>query len=196
MDNLDSRFERELKILTWLPSGKKLGADQMMDQLFISESTLKRHIRQVRNWLEKRQIHLEYQDKYYFLKGSELKIRQSLADLMFAQSYNQQLPLLNPPHLFDQKVTSFDVDYFYGLIRRIATNALSKLDYQLTENSTNALVLHVAVLVLCLQTQQYISNLSLSTDIIEKRVEFSVAEEIAQKTESIFDVEMRMQSQT
>lgn len=165
---LINRFINTLLINNYF-NQKKYSID-FAEELYVSQNTLKKLIKNTREALKNYEIELVVSNKEgIYIKGNENNIRLCMPNLLFSSSSDYEF-FLDSLNLFDIK----EIEE----IRRITINILNKYDVSLTSIAFNSFIIHILISILRNKNKiDYDENLlhtmnsSIEKDIVKDLVE-------------------------
>ncbi len=193
---LATRESRIQRLILWLlheNEGISLGI--ICRRMYVSPTTARRDIARARAWLQVRSVSLISSRGLYRVAGSELGMRQCLADMLlnavgetsllyrWASNRNMDSGLIG-------KFLGLGVDVDLGLVEGIVRDAVKDLAYPIAESSVVGIVFHVAVAVKRLRDGNYADMLPVRPPGLESAQEYSVARDITSRISEVFGLDM------
>ncbi|WP_340373486.1 BglG family transcription antiterminator [Peribacillus sp. FSL E2-0218] len=148
--------------------------EMLADELYVSLSTVKNSLKEVRELLTKYEL-VVYSRPNYGLKvvGSELKIRFCIAEYVFNTA---------------QKTTELVADPEMAAIRSIILKQTKRAGIQLSDIGLSNLVIHIAIACKRVLLHNYVSMLDEEIKNFEEQAEYLVSKQIVTDIEKSFNV--------
>lgn len=152
----------------------------IIEELFVSRSTLQKDLRDVKVILDKYQLTLQKRANYGLkVSGDEKKIRYAISEELFKR--DQMMPtdqgskMLLPKEQIDR-------------IQQIVLKHLRKNQLNLSDIALSNLVIHIAIACRRIEQNQYITSHSVNDQDIINTKEHKIAEELLKEMEQTFQI--------
>lgn len=155
--------------------------EDLADELYISLSTVKNCLRNVKSILNRYHISIESRPNYGIkLKGSELNIRFCMSEYL----YNRQD---NAAEILEDKISILPKDDM-DKIKSIIIDQVNQYSLKLSDISLNNLLVHIAIACKRIRQKSYVSLQSKEISEISKQKEYRVAAGIVREVEKYMNV--------
>lgn len=143
--------------------------DEFAESLFISRSTLEKHIKSFQDILSKFQLNLGRENTYIQINGSELNKRRLIKSLL----YDEINPAFNSIDNLSTYFPEMDVDK----IKSILANSIHKYNYFVDSTYYNNILINVIIALYRVKSDNYIET-SPDSQIRKDSDEYKIAKEI------------------
>ena len=152
--------------------------NELSDEMFISLSTLKIHLNNVKEILKKYDLKImQYKTKGIKIFGEESKIRYCLVDLLNLKSIDN----------FYQKILA-NIDI--KLLNKIVEDTLSNKKLKLADKSKDKLCIHIAIAIQRFKHNNMINYPSSIANKIEHTFEYGVAKELVENIYTRLNIDL------
>lgn len=170
--------------LKFLFSENYIKLEELMEQMYISRSTIQNDMKETREMLNKFNLDFITKPNYGMkIVGSENEIRNAISAILYdinKNSFNKAY--MDSSNLFDK--------YNLDIIYKIVVNNINESEIKLSDIALKNLVVHIAIAIKRISMNQYFDN-NIEIDI-EKNNEFKIAEKIVDDLEEKFKIEFPM----
>jgi len=152
-----------------------LKVEDLADELYVSRSTLKNDLRDVKVILKKYNLNLDHKAKYgLILTGSERNIRFAMSEMLFNRSNlimekNHQSWLLPQDSL--------------EIINQTILEEISNFNFSLSDIALQNLAVHIAIACKRVKNQRYMEEREYNFEDLITKKEYSIAKEIIRNIE-------------
>ncbi|MBD1382388.1 BglG family transcription antiterminator [Metabacillus arenae] len=182
-DNIPVEPEDRVQCLVkkFLLSPEYLKVEDLADELYVSRSTLKNDLKDVKVILKQYNLDLFQRPKYgLILSGSERNIRFAISELLFRHTVMvvdnmEQGSWLLPEDKLD-------------LIRDTALKQLRSFELNISDIALQNLVVHIAIAYKRVKIEQYVESLNAIEEDIKTKREYEVAKKIIRSIEETLDI--------
>ena len=143
--------------------------DEFAESLFISRSTLEKHLKSFQDILSKFQLNLGRENTYIQINGSELNKRRLIKSLL----YDEINPAFNSIDNLSTYFPEMDVDK----IKSILANSIHKYNYFVDSTYYNNILINVIIALYRVKSDNYIET-SPDSQIRKDSDEYKIAKEI------------------
>lgn len=173
--------DRKSRIFLELLKHSSEGVDfyELAEKLFISESTLKNDIQQLKKEITNEAIQIIFEQEYIKLAGPERAKRRYLISLLYNESDLQEKLKAS----IQQMIGYISLEKLQQTIQ----NVLSDHNIQINQYSLNNMVLHFAISIERIR-QGHSLKKSLNDNPTQSNAEFLIAEEISNKLAQQYDI--------
>lgn len=173
--------DRKSRIFLELLKHSSEGVDfyELAEKLFISESTLKNDIQQLKKEITNEAIQIIFEQEYIKLTGPERAKRRYLISLLYNESDLQEKLKAS----IQQMIGYISLEKLQQTIQDV----LSDHNIQINQYSLNNMVLHFAISIERIR-QGHSLKKSLNRDSAQRNAEFLIAEEISNKLAQQYDI--------
>lgn len=173
--------DRKSRIFLELLKHSSEGVDfyELAEKLFISESTLKNDIQQLKKEITNEAIQIIFEQEYIKLTGPERAKRRYLISLLYNESDLQEKLKAS----IQQMIGYISLEKLQQTIQ----NVLSDHNIQINQYSLNNMVLHFAISIERIR-QGHSLKKSLNDNPTQSNAEFLIAEEISNKLAQQYDI--------
>lgn len=170
--------------LKFLFSENYIKLEELMEQMYISRSTIQNDMKETREILNKFNLDFITKPNYGMkIVGSENEIRNAISAILYdinKNSFNKTY--MDSSNLFDK--------YNLDIIYKIVVNNINESEIKLSDIALKNLVVHIAIAIKRISMNQYFDN-NIEIDI-EKNNEFKIAEKIVDDLEEKFKIDFPM----
>lgn len=170
--------------LKFLFSENYIKLEELMEQMYISRSTIQNDMKETREILNKFNLDFITKPNYGMkIVGSENEIRNAISAILYdinKNSFNKTY--MDSSNLFDK--------YNLDIIYKIVVNNINESEIKLSDIALKNLVVHIAIAIKRISMNQYFDN-HIEIDI-EKNNEFKIAEKIVDDLEEKFKIDFPM----
>lgn len=170
--------------LKFLFSDNYIKLEELMEQMYISRSTIQNDMKETREILNKFNLDFITKPNYGMkIVGSENEIRNAISAILYdinKNSFNKTY--MDSSNLFDK--------YNLDIIYKIVVNNINESEIKLSDIALKNLVVHIAIAIKRISMNQYFDN-NIEIDI-EKNNEFKIAEKIVDDLEEKFKIDFPM----
>lgn len=156
--------------------------EDLADELFVSKSTLKNDLKDVKVILQQFNLKLAQKAKYGLrLAGSERNIRFAISELLFRR-----------PSIIEEKLKRQSwllPEDSMELIRETALRELKAFDLNLSDIALHNLVVHIAIACQRIKSKQYVDSLNEVEENIQNKKEYIVSKRIIKSMEKMLNLE-------
>lgn len=153
-----------------------LKVEDLADELFVSRSTLKNDLKDVKVVIQQYNLHLAQRPKYGLkITGSERNIRFAISEFLFRRTAMVVEKLDHQSWLLPEDSME--------LIRETALKELKSFDLNLSDIALHNLVVHIAIACKRVKSKQYVESLNGIEDDIQTKKEYEVAQRIIKSIE-------------
>ncbi|MFD2706973.1 BglG family transcription antiterminator [Salibacterium lacus] len=157
---------------------KYIKSQDLMNDLFISRSTLQKHMNQVRNILSKYQLSLKTVPNYGLtLNGEESNIRSAMASEMI-QTGDNAIAVMNSSIIGDTQVQQ---------LKSLILDVLKEFQLTLSDIALNNITIQIIIVYKRVSNGHWI-NRSIMDYAIEPSQEFQIANNVLKKVEECSDI--------
>lgn len=157
-----------------LLSEEYIKLEMLADDLYVSLSTVKNSLKEVRELLTKYELEVDSRPNYGIkVVGNELKLRYCIAEYVF-NSAQEQSELVSDPEM--------------AVIRSIILKQTKEAGIQLSDSGLSNLVIHIAIACKRVQHRKYVSMLDEELKNLEKQAEYLVSKQIVSDIKESFRV--------
>ncbi|MGM0166153.1 lichenan operon transcriptional antiterminator [Enterococcus sp. AZ135] len=177
----DGTEDRKSRIFLELLKHSSEGVDfyELAEKLYISESTLKNDIQQLKKEITNDAIQIVFEQEYIKLTGPERAKRRYLISLLYNESDLQEKLKVS----IQQMIGYISLEKLQQTIQEV----LSEHKIQINQYSLNNIVLHFAISIERIR-QGHSLKKSLNNDQAQSSPEFLIAEEISDKLAQQYDI--------
>lgn len=170
--------------LKFLFSENYIKLEELMEQMYISRSTIQNDMKETREMLNRFNLDFIIKPNYGMkIVGSENEIRNAISAILYdinKNSFNKTY--MDSSNLFDK--------YNLDIIYKIVVNNINESEIKLSDIALKNLVVHIAIAIKRISMNQYFDN-HIEIDI-EKNNEFKIAEKIVDDLEEKFKIDFPM----
>lgn len=170
--------------LKFLFSENYIKLEELMEQMYISRSTIQNDMKETREMLNRFNLDFIIKPNYGMkIVGSENEIRNAISAILYdinKNSFNKTY--MDSSNLFDK--------YNLDIIYKIVVNNINESEIKLSDIALKNLVVHIAIAIKRISMNQYFDN-NIEIDI-EKNNEFKIAEKIVDDLEEKFKIDFPM----
>lgn len=166
--------------LRYLFSAKFIKSEDLLDEMFISRSSMQNDMKDVRELLAKYDLDFDVKPNYGLkIMGDERNIRNAISYLINKVNENKYYSTIDDFSLiFDKSI----LEKIYSIIVKNVKNS----DVKLSDFALNNLVIHIAIAIKRIEINQYFEK-NLKNDFSDT-AEFQIAKEIVADIEKEFDL--------
>lgn len=165
-----------------LLQGDYIKMEDLADELYISRSTLKNDIKQLKSIIEKYQLRLIARPKYGLkVEGEEQQIRYAISEEVFKRD---SINLLN---LSNEASWLLPAEIMDTIKAKVLLN-LEKYNLNLSDIALNNLVIHIAIASKRIKNNQYVSFVPKKERDLTTKKEFEVASSILKDIEGTLHI--------
>ncbi|WP_440897597.1 BglG family transcription antiterminator [Amphibacillus sp. Q70] len=158
-----------------------LKIEDLADEIFVSRSTLRNDLKDVKVVLNKYQLELAKRPNYGLkISGKEKRIRYAISELLF----RKMALTLDESH---QQEWLLPVEQM-EMIRNIVLKQLKAVQLNLSDIALNNLVVHIAIACRRIKAEQYVELVSQDEIDIRMKKEYAVAQAIIRKIEQTLNI--------
>lgn len=172
-------------IRTFLSSRKYQRYEEIADRIFASHTTVFSDLKYVREKLAEYHLELETkQGEGMRIRGREKHIRNCISDYFFHDDYGESTVFRDQPlGMFESRYTAE--------ISRITSSVLKEHHYTLTDIGLENLNIHILIALFRIQSDEYLPDSTpLQVDREKNSAVLRIAEELKEKIQAAFDIEM------
>lgn len=182
MSNLETSKQRINYILYKLLANTlndiSITQNDLAEEMYISLSTLKIHLNEVKNILKKYDLRVtQYKTKGIKISGEETKLRYCIVDIKNIHLENE---------FFQDLIMNIDTDLLDDIIKKV----LSERKLQLTDRSQKKLCMYIAIAMQRSRNNKTVVYPSSLTNKIENTFEYNVAKEIIENIYNQLNVDL------
>lgn len=167
-------------VLKIINSHEKICELDLCEELFISYSTFRHLIPNIKKMLAPYDLNLENNSSFLSITGNEKNIRRFLSGI-FHQEYSNNFFNLN---LMQDVYPDIDIDY----IKEVITDKLSQKQYFISDYSLINLVLHITIMLDRINNN-YSDSFNFLSHVEIKKEEYDLCSDIISEIESHFDLD-------
>ena len=143
--------------------------DEFAESLFISRSTLEKHLKSFQDILSKFQLNLGRENTYIQINGSELNKRRLIKSLLFDE--------INPAFNSIDNLSTYFPEMDVDKIKSILANSIHKYNYFVDSTYYNNILINVIIALYRVKSDNYIET-SPDSQIRKDSDEYKIAKEI------------------
>jgi len=182
MSNLETSKQRINYILYKLLANTlndiSITQNDLAEEMYISLSTLKIHLNEVKNILKKYDLKItQYKTKGIKISGEETKLRYCIVDIKNIHLENE---------FFQDLIMNIDINLLDDIIKKV----LSERKLQLTDRSQKKLCMYIAIAIQRSRNNKTVVYPSSLTSKIENTFEYSVAKEIIENIYNQLNIDL------
>ena len=152
--------------------------NDLAEEMYISLSTLKIHLNEVKNILKKYDLKItQYKTKGIKISGEETKLRYCIVDIKNIHLENE---------FFQDLIINIDINLLDDIIKKV----LSERKLQLTDRSQKKLCMYIAIAIQRSRNNKTVVYPSSLTSKIENTFEYSVAKEIIENIYNQLNIDL------
>ena len=159
--------------------------DDLMDEMYISRSSIQNDMRDVRRIFNNNDLNIESKPNYGMkIVGSEKNIRSTISSFIYEINYSPYFSLNDEiDFIFDKE----DIKEIYNIL--IKNVDLSSI--KLSDIALNNLVIHIAIAIKRIKINKYFER-KIESDL-SKTYEFSIANNIVKDIEDMFNIKFPLE---
>jgi len=185
-----------------LQSSETVTMQLLADELYVSRVTIHKDLEQVDKWLSDYDLTLKRKQNFGIeIEGNESNWRRATAELLTILKNDEELKnmLLDSQDIYSSSRLGFEnyiqlKELFHNInvkkIEQILNDAEEKMDFQLTDEAYEGLLIHIAISLERLKQRKDIKMDEKSLKAIREQKEFEMAKWISKQLENEFNIEI------
>lgn len=165
-----------------LYTAESIKIETFMDELFISESTVKKDLQKAKTILNKYNIRVLKTNQGIYADGHEINKRFCIADYLIYGNKVEDNFILNLINNNSNHISDFDI----RKIKEIILYHLNQKGMEISDDVLKQIAVHIAISVSRIKTNQYISLTTDSFDNLTNESEYSISKKIVHEIGEMF----------
>ncbi|MCT1901944.1 BglG family transcription antiterminator [Oceanobacillus sojae] len=167
-----------------LYSNKSIKIESFMNELYVSESTIKNDLKRIKQVLNSYNIKIVKDHQGIRADGNEVNKRFCISDyFIHSEEFDNRLIL--------KLVNSFGYYFFeddINKIKKIILDELNRNDMEVMDDTLNKIVIHIMIAIGRIKSGQHISSIN-HIEFLKKENEYRIAEKINKSIETLYDIQ-------
>ncbi|PAV28313.1 hypothetical protein CIL05_16890 [Virgibacillus profundi] len=168
-----------------LYSNESIKIELLVDELYVSDSTIKNDLKKVKEILNKYNIKVVNDNKGIQAKGNEINKRFCISDYFIHSEEIDNSLIIKLVSSFGYHFSDEDINK----IKTIILHELSKNDIEVTDNTLNKIAFHIIIAIGRIKSGQPISSIS-NMESLKGESEYRIAIRINESIENLYSIKI------